>query len=75
MELPDDVPIQSAEGQDMLRNLHLCFAGADVKDCFHGFLIPTWLSAYFALPEISAGTLGLVGTDDPPFSRASAGIR
>ena len=61
VELPSSMQIQDDLGQAWLRDLVVRFGGADVKDCFHRFFVPTWLSEYFTLPPLPAHVVGLVG--------------
>ena len=39
----------------------LCIASGDVKNAFHHFAIPLWLSRYFGLPPVRASDLNLTG--------------
>lgn len=39
----------------------LYVAKLDVQDCYHNIVVPQWLRAYFALPAVRAGELGLSG--------------
>eukprot|EP00971_Amphidinium_carterae_P017386 342789-Amphidinium_carterae.3 len=37
---------------------------SDIKDCFHRFLLPSWLRGYFCLPGVIAGHVGAREADD-----------
>eukprot|EP00971_Amphidinium_carterae_P351274 6492020-Amphidinium_carterae.1 len=36
---------------------------SDIKDCFHRFLLPSWLRGYFCLPGVVAGDVGALEAD------------
>ena len=61
VELPADVDPLSPEGVALLRALGLGLGVADVADCFHRMIMPTWMSAYFCVSSVRARDVGLEG--------------
>jgi hypothetical protein len=61
VELPAYVGPWCESAQHLIRQTVVRVGLADVKDCFHRLRSPKRLSEYFAVPEMSAATVGLQG--------------
>ena len=61
VRLKAEKQIQDLAGQADLEETHLRFVSADVRDCFHRFRAPLWMSEFFTLPPVAAHVVRMVG--------------
>ena len=61
VRLKSDKQIQDLAGQAELDQTHVRFVSADVRDCFHRFRAPQWMSEYFTIPPVAAHVVKMVG--------------
>ena len=61
VEVEEGLTLGSEAWQEALSGFRVALGMADVKDCFHRYRQPPWLSEYFALPPLRASELGLTG--------------